>query len=413
MLGHLDVVGMLSTIRTHGKLGAQQPQPRSLNLRDCLRSPTQGRDCIYVVKDTRPVAKRSVQHPFLSIPLTRSPESSADHPHVASHPSQCFGSPHGTSSSTCRNTKSAATMASNRSSSGASSSPSTPCSRSSSDDESRSCASSDVGDVELQGLSFQAACGMVSELRLQYMGRVAFRSHDVGDTQIRSLPLKPASQGSQPVTWVFDIMRGVPCIPLEEHMVHNFDTHDYCSLPEPFSPASHTDIPITMDIVARNTTGSDGAMDVVKQFRCTIGRMPRATAIGLCRGEAMIVDCQGVAPKTTLKAICFMLDRMGGKQVRGSTLVADVVGVGNRIDPNSVDRGYDHIRDNCPKTNEDFERLRWVTKELMNVASPIHGWSRADVMEAVRCMQTSGSLATTQKTCPSHGLTSRHICARY
>ena len=81
----------------------------------------------------------------------------------------------------------------------------------------------------------------------------------------------------------------------------------------------------------------------------------------------------------------FELARGSEFYVRHSDLVRH--GIGNlpqRIAPDAIDLGYDFIQHNCPATSENLARQRWVAKQLADEASPIYGWKKNDVKEAMQ-----------------------------
>eukprot|EP00969_Alexandrium_andersonii_P315455 13936757-Alexandrium_andersonii.AAC.1 len=65
-----------------------------------------------------------------------------------------------------------------------------------------------------------------------------------------------------------------------------------------------------------------------------------------------------------------------------------------------MDKGYDYIIENLPRHTENLAQLRWISRERADENSPLFGWSKADIKEAVAALAAEGNLATTEKYCP-------------
>ena len=91
----------------------------------------------------------------------------------------------------------------------------------------------------------------------------------------------------------------------------------------------------------------------------------------------------------------------GGKRYTHSKLTPTLVRGGATLQPAStIDAAYDFIAREAPRSAEGLARLRWVAKQLADPDSPVYGWRKADVKEALDEMQRHGSLAKTQSYIP-------------
>ena len=89
----------------------------------------------------------------------------------------------------------------------------------------------------------------------------------------------------------------------------------------------------------------------------------------------------------------------GGLQIRNTVLVGAGRTGAARI-PGGMDKGYDHILKECPRHTENFAQLRFVANERLDETSPLLGWSKAVIKEAISAIASETSIATTERYCP-------------
>ena len=94
----------------------------------------------------------------------------------------------------------------------------------------------------------------------------------------------------------------------------------------------------------------------------------------------------------------YCLQNMGGKQFRCFDLSADVSvskksKVFDELEDDDLDKGFDFLTQNAPRSASDLQQLRWQTKQLRSPTSPICGWPQALVQQALRLLSSEGALA--------------------
>ena len=122
-------------------------------------------------------------------------------------------------------------------------------------------------------------------------------------------------------------------------------------------------------------------MNILKHYESIGGKIPRAVAISICRGEARLLDLRGANPVVGMKALELLFDRLGGVQFRNYCLVGHAMRAPNPEAKNHTDLAYDFIDKNCPFHEPKLEQIKWMAREIENDSSPIYGWFKPDVRE--------------------------------
>ena len=106
----------------------------------------------------------------------------------------------------------------------------------------------------------------------------------------------------------------------------------------------------------------------------------------------------GARPKDLMKAMLYMTERMTGTHLPHETF-AHMPATELKTE-DELDVGFDFIEEECPRTNERLAKTRWVEKQLNKPSSPIYGWNRGLIQEAVRHLDAQRALATTTRYYP-------------
>ena len=306
-------------------------------------------------------------------------------------------------------------------------------------------------------------------LTLVSLQKPRFTSSPAEPFDLDAFPFKPASEGTQAVNHLFDIIH------LDEHVaslgdqLESFVRGTYDGLPAPIKPAAPMPDTLSIDIFVLNK--ASGGCIIIQHFRGLQGNMLRWVMVELCVGAAFVLDPRGVHAQTSLKALGLMLEALGGEQLKHSSWagLCTIPPCGNLFDrlpggrltgwavniwpgtahragpcsvhvhtamrrnwtlchsstivlvialfessaaalhaiapvgprgaqraPNTIDDGYDFIIRERPRTTEDLAQLRWIANHIADEASPIFGWSKRDVKEAIETLGKQGCLAKTQ-----------------
>ena len=247
-------------------------------------------------------------------------------------------------------------------------------------------------------MTFASACQKSADFRLVHLTAPFFLNSSGMTCDMSDWPLKGSTTTGSPTNHIFDVIRYEGVLADLQELFPKFETDDYESFPFPFSPARPTGGSISMDVFVIPEQ-MPNVFKIVKHFRSLGQRMPRAVAVALCRGQAYVLDTRGANAKAILKALEMLLENYSGQQVRYSKLVLSHL-PRTQIEPNAIDAGYDYIMRESPVTSEGLARLRWIAKEVSDEGSPIYGWKKADVKEAIDTLHREGSLAKTQSYIP-------------
>jgi hypothetical protein len=178
-------------------------------------------------------------------------------------------------------------------------------------------------------------------------------------------------------------------------------------LPPPFSTPSVPSFTYKLQLFI--VPQPNGKHCVVKHFYVPSEKVKAASVVPLIRGRGYEV-AWGSNIKNTRKALQFMLEQMGGMQYRIHCLTAETKrAAAKRPQSKSeedLDAGFDYILKCGVRDKADLGQLRWVVKEIANEGSPIYGWHKGLVQEALSQLATDGTLA---KTVTSFPLTVRDL----
>eukprot|EP00971_Amphidinium_carterae_P182031 3612443-Amphidinium_carterae.1 len=114
-------------------------------------------------------------------------------------------------------------------------------------------------------------------------------------------------------------------------------------------------------------------------------------------GELFIIDQAGFAPQKTKMLLTHIFINTGGRLLSTVKLVvADAPSCKNRWVDRShaeIDAGFTHINEHAPTGFQRNQNLAWLEKELRNAESPIFGWDRGLVKEAMKNKTCARGLA--------------------
>ena len=246
-------------------------------------------------------------------------------------------------------------------------------------------------------LTFATATLESENLKLQRVHVPKCIDAEPGNVPIANLPLRDAGDSQVPIKHVYDVLAGVASA-LTPDMVTAWERGDYNSLPSPFSPASAADDVIMEMVLVKLPT--EETPTLIKHFMSTNGKADRVHLKGLCRGRAMVINFDSADALTTMEVLCHMLKSMGGKRCSLFDLCAVATHPKHTRSADAIDLGYDHILQHAPASNEGLAQLRWVHKQVVDEQSPIFGWSKNDVKDAIHQHRVFNNLVTTHAYIP-------------
>ena len=93
------------------------------------------------------------------------------------------------------------------------------------------------------------------------------------------------------------------------------------------------------------------------------------------------------------------LQNMGGHQFRCFDILTEVAPGHSKtkafddLEDEDLDKGFDFLKQNAPRSSSDLQQLSWQTKQLRKRTCPIYGWPHALIEKALRCLSSDGVLA--------------------
>ncbi|CAJ1383110.1 unnamed protein product [Effrenium voratum] len=161
----------------------------------------------------------------------------------------------------------------------------------------------------------------------------------------------------------------------------------YKELPEPWRLRKEPSVPYSMQIVIlpdpSTPNAENGARESVLIFKHVYlhkNKLPVKDCSDCCCGMAMKFDWG--THRVALMAFNFMLDKVGGKQIR-FWCVQPKFQKKLTIDNQARADGYRFIRDQGPRANNQNQFMEWTDEQIHTPGSPIEGWQEGKVNQAL------------------------------
>ena len=160
---------------------------------------------------------------------------------------------------------------------------------------------------------------------------------------------------------------------------------DMDGMSAPFSPKAALPTPFCMQLILTTVKSGDDAfkMRLVKHFVFE-DPVPVVSAGAIGHGQTMLPNF-GTNPRGGPRALQFLLDRLGGCQVRYYSF--EKAASGPMVGGETIDNAYDFILEKAPRSEDTtLHQSRWVKKQLNNAESPIviAGLNESDIWSAIK-----------------------------
>lgn len=258
-----------------------------------------------------------------------------------------------------------------------------------------------VDEENLDGkLTFEEALCCVDGMKLVTQTRPIVVNKPAGTCTIADMPVKGmlSSEGTKKRSQFLDVImdyKGALDLKLIEDM---FVQQRYADLPAPISLKSTSMAPYTTQLfILPNNKGTN---DIVKHVRFDgATRVLDSTIHTMCQGQGFEIEYNKHCREGT-KALQYMLEQLGGFQVKYNSLVP--AGGGNKIPKEEADlqSGFDFIRAHGPSDSADAKFIIWTEIQINKNTSPIYGWDKGLVKETLRSLAEGGHLAKTIENWP-------------
>ncbi|CAK0808270.1 unnamed protein product [Prorocentrum cordatum] len=205
---------------------------------------------------------------------------------------------------------------------------------------------------------------------------------------LRDMPLQYAGQ-------VVNLKHLVDWVNLEDGAADHLDTVDvydamcggnYMALPAPFKPNKDPgELAFTMQLYILPKEGN-GHQFVLKYARFQDKVRTDIAKEIFVAGRALTIHWGSSADNNApLKLFYYMMDRLGGVQIRhwAQPSVVATVGGGN-YDKGKRKAGFRFIEEFGPRANNRNQFVEWTDEQINNESSPIFGWQAGEVKEPLR-----------------------------
>ncbi|CAE7362365.1 unnamed protein product [Symbiodinium sp. CCMP2592] len=172
----------------------------------------------------------------------------------------------------------------------------------------------------------------------------------------------------------------------------------YADLPDPIRNKGRVEVAYNMQLVI--VPCDDSKHHIIKHVKFVDGtKVLHSTILSMCSGQALEIDYQG-RYRDGGRAFQYMLENMGGFQVRYQKLVP--AGASNKVPKETEDirRGFHFIKDHGPEDNAQGEFTIWTEEQVNDPSGPLYRWERGVIKEYLRCLADAGSQANTIRDWP-------------
>ena len=166
-------------------------------------------------------------------------------------------------------------------------------------------------------------------------------------------------------------------------------------LPSPF--AFKTEMPRDTKVQLFIIPRRPGVHDIVKHFMCNSKCKPAIFQKG-AYSLSQVYRWRSTNSKIGNKIIQYVLENLGGRKIKLQDLVShttpkNTMGKIEDKDDEEIDRGFDYIQNEGPRSTSDMAQLQWMTKARKNPKSPVYQWPQSLVEKALRNLATDGALS--------------------
>ena len=167
----------------------------------------------------------------------------------------------------------------------------------------------------------------------------------------------------------------------------------YEDLPPPIKVPGNNVTPFTMQLVVLPL--AEGKWNIVKHIRFADGaKVMHNTIKSMSVGRALEIDYQKNF-KDGSRALQYLLEGMGGFQVRYQKLVPANSNTKLVRETEDIRKGFQYIRENGPQDNSTGQFTSWTEEEVNNPNGVLYRWDRGTVKEFLRCLADQGSQSNT------------------
>ena len=248
---------------------------------------------------------------------------------------------------------------------------------------------SEAGDHD-GALTFDEACGQVNGHKLQLESRPMRSDRVVGDVSVGDLPVRQLDSSATKLEQFADCLMYHP-IDVTNSMFDNIYKicceGKYAQLPSPFCLRKEPPVPYTMQVIIQSTQPPpDGDahgtyFHIFKHIYLHRNKIPAKDCVEMCQGNPLRFDW-GSQTRLALMGLNYMLDKMGGKQLR-HWVIKPKYEKKITVDQQAREEGYKFIREFGPRSNNRNQFMEWTDEQIHLAGGKIEGWPEGKVKEAL------------------------------
>ena len=178
---------------------------------------------------------------------------------------------------------------------------------------------------------------------------------------------------------------------------------EYNDLPAPLCPATNTELPMQMNLNV--SPAGDGTFNIIKYYIFLKPERLDVIKEQLVTGTLMSINW---APdrSNTKKTLQYLFEKLPGITYAYWQWVLPAAAAARAVQPDvnelqqRIRKGIQHIKDEAPRGNFDCEQISWVECELVDGASPIHGFKRELISSVLKVLKDKDNFATKQAYFP-------------
>ena len=260
-------------------------------------------------------------------------------------------------------------------------------------------------------LTFDEAVVHVNGLRLKGPElRPVSCIREPGEVKVGDLPVRFLEISSGKIELFCDAVQHVKVDVsqnfFEEKLVKECNTANYKALPEPFRLRSGPKVPYTVQMIILpaspppdcDPATTDSYVHIFKHVYLHRNKANAKDCIDMCFGLALKFDW-GTHTRLALMALTYMMDKMGGKQIR-DWVVQPKFEKKATIDEDARKAGYRFIREHGLQANNVNQFMEWTDTKIHEAGSPIENWQESKVITALHNYSRGRQNATTLESWP-------------
>ena len=221
------------------------------------------------------------------------------------------------------------------------------------------------------------------------MGQSVATLSPVGDVFLGDLPLRNVDSTGGKLEQYADIICNVQLNATQDFLDNTWYRlliqEKYSELPAPFCVKKEPTVPYSLQIVVLPAAFPPNQevkfVNIVKHVYLYRNKLTSKECLETCQGSAFKFDW-GQHVRVALMALNYMMDRMGGMQLRLWTIKPKFEKKAT-LDQQARELGYRFICEKGPRSKNKSQVMEWTDEQVNTPGGPLEGWNEGKVKEAL------------------------------